>query len=325
MRVARRTAVAVALGVAMIAVFASAFVLAGHDPRPHGVRVAFVGGQDAADQLQAGLDEQEPGGFDVVRHDSPATARAALTGREVYGVLVPGSGSDELLVASGAGVAVAGLLQGVLEGRAATTGRTLQVEDVVPLATGDPRGVTLGLLVLPLVIASILGGMFLALIAGRGGRASTAAGLLALATAGGVVLITPARLVDALPGNPAALAGVAALAVLSIAAVSRGFVGLVGTPAVGGVFLVFLLVGNLGSGANSAPELLPGFWRVLGPLLPPGAAADALRGVAYFDGAGVARPLTVLAVWAGAGLVLTLLASGRHRTEPEQGRPTATP
>jgi hypothetical protein len=70
--------------------------------------------------------------------------------------------------------------------------------------------------------------------------------------------------------------------------------------------LAFLLIGNPGSGNASAPELLPGFWRTVGPLLPPGAGGQALRNVAYFDGAALAGPLLVLGGFALAGAVLIL-------------------
>lgn len=303
----------------MLALFTSAFVLAGHDPTPHDLPIGIVAPPAAAGAFGAALDQQEPGGFQVTRYDTEEQARAAIESRDVYGVLVPGSDSDRLLVASGASAAVAGLLQGTFNGRAAATGQPLQVEDIVPLATGDPRGVTLGLVVLPLVIASILGGMLLALLARRAGPVTATTGVLGLAVVGGVALVTPARMVDALPGDLVTLVAVAVLAVLAITAVSRGLIGLVGERAIGVLFLVFLLVGNLGSGANSAPELLPGFWRVLGPFFPPGAATDALRGVAYFDAADIARPLMVLTVWAAVGLTLTLLAARKVATEPEPG------
>lgn len=53
--------------------------------------------------------------------------------------------------------------------------------------------------------------------------------------------------------------------------------------------------------------------------LPTGAAATLLRSVAYFDGARSAGPWTVLGIWAGAGLLLTLTA---HRPA---GRPSPDP
>jgi hypothetical protein len=39
---------------------------------------------------------------------------------------------------------------------------------------------------------------------------------------------------------------------------------------------------------------------VIGQLLPPGAGGNLLRSTGFFDGAGGAEHLTVLAVWAAA-------------------------
>jgi len=82
--------------------------------------------------------------------------------------------------------------------------------------------------------------------------------------------------------------------------------------------VAFLVIGNPGSGNASAPELLPGFWRAVGPLLPPGAGGQALRNVAYFDGAALAQPLLVLGGFAVAGAAL-ILATRR----PVPARPAA--
>ncbi len=85
-----------------------------------------------------------------------------------------------------------------------------------------------------------------------------------------------------------------------------------------GTLLVFL-VGNPISGLASAPELLPKPWGTIGQLLPAEAGASALRSVAYFDGARVAGPRWVLAIWAAAGLALTAL--GHFRDRAAAGRP----
>ena len=95
----------------------------------------------------------------------------------------------------------------------------------------------------------------------------------------------------------------------------------------------FLLIGNPGSGNGSAPELLPGFWRAVGPLLPPGAGGTALRNVAYFDGAALGRPLLVLLAFVAAGGALLAVsgraasaapsASRRASRAPRSARPVA--
>lgn len=103
-----------------------------------------------------------------------------------------------------------------------------------------------------------------------------------------------------------------ALAVLAVSATATGLVSLSGKPGIGVAALTMVLVGNPWSGVTSAPELLPEpAGTMIGQLLPPGAAGTLLRSVAYFDGAAVIGPLTVLLVWAVAGLTAVAMRARR--------------
>jgi hypothetical protein len=89
--------------------------------------------------------------------------------------------------------------------------------------------------------------------------------------------------------------------------------------------LLMVLVGNPLSGISSAPELLPEPAGALGQLLPPGAGGTLLRGTAFFDGAGAAAPLAVLAAWATLGLAALWLASARRRRPVPAAAPGVDP
>jgi hypothetical protein len=56
---------------------------------------------------------------------------------------------------------------------------------------------------------------------------------------------------------------------------------------------------------------LPGFWRAIGGLLPPGAGVDLTRTTLYFDGARIVGPLLVLIAWAVIGGAVALALGGR--------------
>jgi hypothetical protein len=73
--------------------------------------------------------------------------------------------------------------------------------------------------------------------------------------------------------------------------------------------LLFLVIGNPASGGSSAPELLPGFWRTLSQILPPGAAVTSMRDVVYFSGHGSSHGLIVLGVYAALGAGVAIIAS----------------
>jgi uncharacterized phage infection (PIP) family protein YhgE len=115
---------------------------------------------------------------------------------------------------------------------------------------------------------------------------------------------------------------VATLFVLAIGlpiAAFQAIFGIAGT-AIGA--LLFLVIGNPASGGSSAPELLPGFWRILSQILPPGAAVTSMRDVVYFNGHGSTRALIVLAVYTVLGAGVALIFHRIHsRTASAERRP----
>ncbi len=300
-----RRAMRVVVGLALAqAVVVLAFVVPQHEPRPRDVPVGVVGPPAAA----AAVAERAGDALDPRPFPDEARARAAVLDREVYGALVagPDRAPRALLVASAASPAVAQVLT-------AAAGPGVPVRELRALDPQDPRGATLNLMFLPLIVvclpaAVLLGGLPLP------GRAVLGAVALFAVLGGLLVTALVHGAIGALPGPFAALAGVAVLTVLAMALPAAGLVRVLGPAGVAVAAVVFLLVGNPASGNAGAPELLPSPWREVGPLLPPGAGGDALRGTAYFDGAAVGAPLAVLAAWALGGAVLLLLA---RRRDPE--------
>ena len=278
------------------AVLVLLFVVPGRSPEPHGLPVGVVG--PAAAQVAPALGGDA---FEVHRYADAAAAREAIREREVYGAVVPAEG--RVLVASAASPVVAQQLRELAP----------RAEDVVPTAAGDPRGAALNLLFLPLMIAcfplaALLGRMRL-----RPGR--LIASTLAFSALSGLALTALLRAMDALPGPYLAVSAVAALVVAAVALTVGGLVRVLGPAGLGVAALLFVVLGNPGSGNAAAPELLPGFWRVTGQLLPPGAGGQALRDVAYFDGHALLVPALVLAAWALLGAAL--IVRGRRRPAPQ--------
>ena len=289
-------------GVVLVTLFAFFFVYPAHDPQPNGLPVVVVG--DASLPLGEG--------FEVVRVDNEAEAREAILDREAYGAFVPGP-PPKLLVASAASVPAAQLLAA-----AAARGSAPPVtEDVRPVDEDDPRGVSINLVGLATTITSILGALLLFNLAPTLPAAWRLGSLALFSVLGAALALLVVQVgIGALPGSYFALAAVAALAIFAVASVSAAVIGALGFPGVGLSFAIFLMLGNPGSGAASAPELLPEPWQTGGQLLPPGAAATGLRNVAYFDGAQAWDWLTVLLVYAGIGTAALLLLGRRRRAEP---------
>ena len=268
-----------------------AFVVPGHDPEPHELPVAVQGPPELTRQLQ-----QRAG--DAFELKTVTNGEQAVLDREAYGALIPQERT--LLVASAASFPVSQLLTSAFADAAPT------VRDIRPLDEDDPRGTVLNLMLIPLIVVCLPLGL---LLAREGSRRTTAIASTAFAALAGLAVIAvTSGWLGVIPGDFLPLAGVAALLVGAVVLPAAGLVRLIGPAGLGVVALVVFFIGIPASGAASAPELLPGFWRAVGPLLPAGAGATALRNVAYFDGAAIAGPLLVLAAFCALGLALVAVS-----------------
>lgn len=311
--------VGMALGLAaVLAVVITAFAWPNVNSGPNGIPIAVAAPPEVAGQLGDRLAEAAgEGAFEVSVLADRAEAEEAILDREVYGSIVFGPDGGELLTASAASPAVAQALGQLAANVPAEAGGPLRVADVLPLPQDDPRGVGLGSAVLPIVIGGIASGALSALrVAGRGRRLGS---VLSMAAVGGVVLtLVMQTWLGALTGSFWANTGVLALGMSAIGTTVVGLHRFAGPAGIGLVGAVMVLLGNPMSGAMSAPEMLPGAWGEIGQWLPPGAAASALRSVAWFDGAGSMEAFLVLGSWLVLGLLLTFLPARRR---PRLGAP----
>jgi hypothetical protein len=308
----------VAVGIVTVqALMVLAFAWPAANVGPRDLPVAVAGPPQAVATVEASL-ARFPGpdggaAFDVVATDDAPAARAAIEKRDVYGAVIVSPEGPQLLVASAAGPAVAQMLRSAAT-ELSPEAASVPVEDVVPTDPDDPIGAGLGSAILPLVMTSVAGGIVAGFVLRRnGGRLAAVTGI---AVIGGLVsaavLQYPLGIVS---GSYLEVAGVLALLIGAVSAAMAGLVALLGRGgAVLGV-LTMIFIGNPLSAAASAWEMLPRPWGAVGQLLPPGAGVSATRSVAFFDGAGAARPLTVLAIWLLVGLAL-LLVGGLRRQQP---------
>jgi hypothetical protein len=296
-------------------------------PRDVPVGVVAPAAAGAAIEQRLAVDDA----VEVHRFADRAAAEAAIADRDVYGAIVIAPEGTTVLTASAASPLVAQLLQ-----QAATTGAPaaasspgvapaapVRVVDVVPADPDDPRGAALAASVLPLVLAGMASGL-LVWLAGGSWPARWAALVTASALAGLVAAGIAQGWLGVIGGSWAVNAGVFGLTVLAVGAAVAGLAAVAGRAGAALGALLMVLVGNPLSGVSSAPELLPAPAGAIGQLLPPGAGGTLLRSTAFFDGAGAAAPLAVLASWVLLGPVLSWVAAlrrpGRARWTP-RGRP----
>jgi Protein of unknown function (DUF3533) len=299
----------IALVGVLVVVFAlvGSNVAANHAPKPHHVPVGIIGTPPAVGAVAGPLGHRAPGAYQIHEYSSLAAARHAILHRTIYGAYRPVP-SPLLLVASAASPSVAALLQQTFAPAARTQGQALAIRDLVPLPSSDSRGATAFSAVLSLIIAGIMGSTVIYLLGQHRPPPVRLAAMVALGIGAGLVtaLVTNV-VVGAFSGHFLAVWGVSALFMLALGIPIAAFQVLVGAAGTAIGAVMFLVIGNPASGGSSAPELLPGFWRGVSQLLPPGAATTAMRDVVYFHGHGMTHALLVLGIYAILGATVVFI------------------
>jgi len=317
--------------------FILSYIGAFHAVRPHQVPVAVVAPAQAVPRLAAGLNAiaGQPVQAVPVASQAAAAARVRHDQDAAAFIVNPAGTNDTLLVASGGGASVVTAVAQVAVQADAARHRTVTVRDLVPLQPGDGRGLT-GFY---LVIGWIVGGYLVAALLGvaKGPRPATARlaviRLLAIAAYAVASGLGGALIVDqglgALTGHFVALWWLGTLLVFAAATVTMAFQVLLGVLGIGLTVLIFVVLGNPSAGGAYQADLLPPFWRAISSALPNGAGTDAVRRIVYFAGQGITGHLAVIAAYAAAGIVLTVLVCavrephGRH-SAPARGRREAS-
>ena len=307
-------AVALVLAPALVLMLAFAFFYVGafHEPTPHHVAVAVVGPPAAAVQLNRLAGDP----LDARQASSRPAALSQIDDREVYGAYE--AATNRLFVASAANRATAVALEATFNRVAAAQRRpAVRVTDVKPLPRADPNGTSAFYAVIAWVFGGYIGATLIGLIgsprsSSRRRAAARIGALAGFAIVAGILSVVMLRAsFDAFSGHVVALSAIGALTIFASGAATAGIQAAAGPAGTGLVILVFVILGNSASGGPFARPLLPGLWRTIGGLLPPGASVDLARSALFFDGARIAGPIVVLVVWAALGTVLALALGGR--------------
>jgi len=305
--------------------FVASYVGAFHHQKAHSISVGVVvpGSAQQAGQLAGRLNGLAGSPVDARALADRATATRQIAGDDLAAALVvdPTSTHDELLVASGAGASLVTAVQQVADALEGQQHRTYATTDLVPLQSGDGRGLSgfylvIGWLVGGYLVASLLGvakGARPANLRRAVIRLGAAVPYAILSGLGGALVVGP--LIGALTGHFWALAGLGTLLVLSAATVTMAFQVLFGTLGIGLTVLLFVVLGNPSAGGAYQWQLLPALWRGVGPWLPNGAGTDAVRRIVYFAGHGIGVELVVVAGYAVAGALVTLVAVARRPSD----------
>lgn len=308
--------------------FLGSYVGALHEPRPRDVPVAVVGPATAAEQLN-GL----PGSpLRATAVSSLDEGEKRVAQRRAYAVLVPAGpvedGAEQrtpadLYVASAANRTMATVLPTVFDRVAAEQQQPpVTVHDLAALPAADGNGLS-GFYA---VVSWMVGGYFGATMLGMVGEARIRsrrraayrlAGMLGMSLAAGLLSALLLQHVIGVFGDASFLGlwMIGALCVFATGAATIAFQSLLGIAGTGIAVLVFVVLGNPSSGGPFSAELLPGLWREIGAVLPPGAGTTLVRNTVYFDGAATGGPVLVLLIWALVGVAVTLIRGGRAVSE----------
>lgn len=300
--------------------FIASYVGAFHSPEPHGLKVDVAGPAAVLPQVTQQLNAIPGGPVQASAVSSRAEGEDNLRAGRTNAVLLsnPTSGTSTLLVSSAQGSSLSGAASAVLQQAAAAQNTRLSVQDIVPAAVKDGRGLSSFYLVVGWLVGGYLMGTLLSIRQGNRARNFRRSlwrlvGCLAYAAFSGIggALVVGSTGFGSLPGGFWPVAGIGTMVVLVASVFTITATSVFGVVGVGVAILVFVVAGNPSAGGAYGYALLPEPWRSIGPWLPNGAGVDAVRSVVYFDGAGIGRPLLVLSVWLAASLLLYFLVAGR--------------
>jgi len=305
--------------------FITSYVGAFHSPTPHRVPIAVVAPAPASARMVDELNALPGQPLHAQGAASATDARALVAnGSTSAALLVSGtSTTDSLLVATGGGAAVATAVQTVIGNVEATQHRGVTVTDAVPAQAGDARGLSGFYLVAGWLVGGYIVAALLGIASGQrstsGRRAlirlSIVAAYSVVAGLGGALIVGP--VLGALTGHVIALAALGALLVFCAAAVTMAFQALIGIAGIGLTLLLFVILGNPSAGGAYSTPMLPAFWRLIGGVIPNGAAVQAVRNIVYFGAHDVTGNLLVIAAWAIGG---ALVAFGVAKLRAEGAR-----
>ncbi|MFI2753272.1 ABC transporter permease [Cellulomonas sp. P22] len=302
-----------------------AFGLPAIHSAPRDVPLALVAPTAVAEQVEAGLEQAQPGAFAITVAPSSDAARTMIEDREVYGALVLGPDGLQIQTATAASPSVAQVVTAVGQALATQLDLTASVEDVVPMSPDDPRGVGLAAGALPIALGGMIAGVAISLaVPGTWRRVGVMLGFAVLA---GLAMTAVLQFwFGTLTGSYLATSAAATLGVLATGMTVLGLEQLLGRIGIGLAALVVVILGNPLSGLASAPEMLPLPWGAIGQTLPPGATGTLLRDVAFFDGAAIGAPLLALGTWLVVGVVTFWAGATRPtRSSAQPPQPALAP
>jgi hypothetical protein len=303
----------------VMCLFATALISSGHKPIPRNLPFGVVGSSSLVTAVSKELS------LKTIQYPSESAVQEAFDQGKLYGALVPGNGTNTLIV-NGSASSFAGVpLTTNFEKAAAQQKTTVTVQPSNNPPSGDPFAVIPALILVPLLIGGYVASTALMTATGSPTGPRRVALLVIFAFVG-------ALLMDLISGAFAwgwpihqfwPLWPIMALTIAAVALVASVLQKLLG--AAGTLLTIILLIqfGNPSSGGSSGVPFLPTFWRDIGPYLPPRNGLTAIHNTMYFNGRGITQALVILGIYV---VVFGALSGflGRYRTPQQPLTPEAS-
>lgn len=307
---------ALAIGTVFVAVYLAAF----HAPSVRHQPLGIAASDKVAARTELALNNAAPDGYTFYRYPDAETARQAVTHDQVPAALVADGRGTRVLVAGAQGPSTVSSLATAMT---AAVGKPVPVKDVLPLAAGDSRGLSVFYAAFGVVLAGFLFAVSSYQIAPRLRLAVRVTSMLVFSAACGVMVALIAHTaLGALPasfGVVTAVAGLLAWASAAAAGLLLRLLGPIGMPVAS---VVLLILGNATSGGIMPATFLPAWLSPLASVMPPAAAVRGLRGASYFHDAHLTSATLTLVAWGLGCLTLQYVldrVAARDRSHPSSG------
>ena len=289
-----------ALAVLLTTIFGFNYLTSGHEPIATHMPFGVVGSSSLAHDAQSSLFS-----LDVIDYPNETAATQAMNQGKIYGALIAsgsGESANQLIVVSTISDLSPLDIAANFEEAAKKSGETVTVKPYAPtpLAPKDPFALVCSLLLVPLLVGGYMATALLTQALGATSGRGHGLWLIGFAVPTALVVdLIATYWLEGLPSHSFWIAWpIMALIILSVAylaAVLRRVAGPLG------IFVTVIMViqfGNPSSGGANGVPYLPGFWKDLGPFLPPRNAYLLLRNTLYFGGHDIGQPLGVLLAYA---------------------------
>jgi hypothetical protein len=309
-QVARVVVVVLVIAAVDQSLFASNFTSSGHNPVANNLPFAVVGSSPLVSGAEKSIS------LKVTSYPSESAAKNAIAEAKAWGALIPGTPNTLLNVGTQSDLAPLPIAE-AFQAAAKSLGQklTTQTYNPTPLASGDPYGIVLSIVLTPLLICGYLSATMLRTATGV--AADRWRGLIIMAFAIVMALVLDLIACTWFNGIPSdkfwivwAIMALIVAVVGLFAAVMGRLLGAAGTLV---TVIVIILFGKPSAGGANGVPFLPGFWLAIGPYLPPRNAYILLKNTVYFGGNGTSQALIILLAYFVVFAVILGILDWRRR------------